>query len=98
MVQTPRGRCGVPRSLGAWCADIRVVAGRLQRDATCVLPLYSALGTILWTAALAYAGVALQANFTAVGDYLDVATNALLVVGGIVLVKRYIRCWKVNGG
>ena len=57
--------------------------------------LYSALGTMLWTAALAYAGVVLQANFAVVGDYLDVATNALVAVGGIMLVRRYIRCWKV---
>ena len=56
--------------------------------------LYSALGTTLWTAALAYAGVVLQANFTVVGDYVNVATNALLAVGGIFLVTRYIRCWK----
>ena len=51
--------------------------------------LYSALGTAIWTAALAYAGVMLQANFTLVGDYINVATNGLLVVGGIVLVRRY---------
>ncbi len=60
--------------------------------------LYSALGTTLWTAALAYAGVLLQANFTLVGDYINLATNALLAVGGIMLVRRYIRCWKTIGG
>lgn len=54
---------------------------------------YSALGTIAWTAALAYAGVILQANFTVVGDYLDIATNVMLGVFGVVLVKRYIQCW-----
>ncbi len=59
--------------------------------------LYSGLGTALWTAALAYAGVLLQANFTLVGDYLNVATNALLAVGGVILVKRYIRCWRSTG-
>ena len=56
--------------------------------------LYSALGTAVWTAALAYAGVMLQANFTLLGDYIDIATNALLGLGGILLVRRYIRCWK----
>jgi membrane protein DedA with SNARE-associated domain len=59
--------------------------------------LYSALGTAIWTAALAYAGVALQANFTLVGDYINVATDILLIVVGIMLVRRYIRCWKATG-
>jgi membrane protein DedA with SNARE-associated domain len=56
--------------------------------------LYSALGTAMWTAALAYAGVVLQANFTLVGDYINMATNIVLVTGGLMLVRRYIRCWK----
>jgi membrane protein DedA with SNARE-associated domain len=59
--------------------------------------LYSALGTAIWTAALAYAGVVLQANFTLVGDYINVATNVLLVLGGLVLTRRYIRCWRSTG-
>jgi hypothetical protein len=48
---------------------------------------------VIWTAALAYAGVALQANFTVIGDYLDVATNVLLGAIAIMVVRRYIRCW-----
>lgn len=60
--------------------------------------LYSTLGTAIWTAALAYAGVALQANFTRVGDYLDVVTNVLLAVGAAMIVGRYIRCWRRTGG
>ena len=55
--------------------------------------LYSALGTVLWTAALAYAGVVLQANFAIVSDYINVATNVLLVVLGLLLVRRYVKCW-----
>jgi membrane protein DedA with SNARE-associated domain len=55
--------------------------------------MYSALGTVMWTAALAYAGVLLQANFTAVGDYLNIVTNVLLAVMGIMLARRYVRCW-----
>ena len=55
---------------------------------------YSALGTVLWTAALAYAGVVLQANYTAVSNTIDVATNVLLAVFAIVLARRYVRCWK----
>jgi membrane protein DedA with SNARE-associated domain len=58
--------------------------------------LYSALGTVIWTAALAYAGVVLQANFMAVGDYIDVATNVLLGALAIMLVRRYIRCWRTT--
>jgi membrane protein DedA with SNARE-associated domain len=54
---------------------------------------YSTVGTIVWTAALAYAGVALQANFTVVGDYINIATNIMLVVFGVLLVRRYVQCW-----
>jgi membrane protein DedA with SNARE-associated domain len=56
--------------------------------------LYSALGTVLWTAALASDGVVLQANFTAVGDYLNIVTNVVLGVTGVTLVRRYVNCWK----
>lgn len=56
--------------------------------------LYSALGTAIWTAALAYAGVVLQANFTLIGDYINAATNVLFAVAGVMLVRRYFRCWK----
>jgi membrane protein DedA with SNARE-associated domain len=59
--------------------------------------LYSALGTAIWTTALAYAGVLLQANFTLVGDYINVATNALLAALGVMLARRYIRCWRATG-
>jgi membrane protein DedA with SNARE-associated domain len=58
--------------------------------------LYSAFGTAMWTAALAYAGVVLQANFRVIADYIDIATNGLLAVGGILLVRRYVRCWKAS--
>jgi membrane protein DedA with SNARE-associated domain len=59
--------------------------------------LYSTLGTAMWTGALAYAGMVLQANFTLVADYIDVATHGLLVLGGMLLVRRYVRCWKAAG-
>ena len=59
--------------------------------------LYSAVGTAIWTAALACAGMMLQANFTVVGDYMNVATNVLLGVVAILLVRRYIHCWKAHG-
>jgi membrane protein DedA with SNARE-associated domain len=63
-----------------------------------VLPfvVYSALGTLLWTAALAYAGVALQSNFTIVGDYINIVTNVILGVIGVMIATRYVRCWRAH--
>jgi membrane protein DedA with SNARE-associated domain len=63
-----------------------------------VLPfvMYSALGTIIWTAALASAGVALQSNFTIVGDYINVVTNIMLGVIGVMVATRYVRCWRAH--
>jgi membrane protein DedA with SNARE-associated domain len=55
---------------------------------------YSALGTAIWTAALAYAGVALKSNFSVVGDYVNVATNIALGAFAVLLIRRYIKCWK----
>jgi membrane protein DedA with SNARE-associated domain len=55
--------------------------------------LYSALGTLLWTAALAYAGLVLQANFTIVRDYVDNVTSVLLGLFGLMLARRYVKCW-----
>ena len=56
--------------------------------------LYSAIGTLIWTAALAYAGVVLQANFAVVGDYVGVASNALLILLAVLLARRYYACWR----
>jgi membrane protein DedA with SNARE-associated domain len=55
---------------------------------------FSALGTAIWTAVLAYSGVLLQANFTLVGDYIDVVTTVVLGAIGVMLIRRYVRCWK----
>jgi membrane protein DedA with SNARE-associated domain len=57
---------------------------------------YSALGTVIWTAALAYAGVALQSNFTIVGDYINIITNVVLGVIGIMIATRYVKCWRAH--
>ena len=57
---------------------------------------YSALGTMIWTAALACAGVALQSNFTIVGDYINTITNVLFGVIGVMLATRYVRCWRAH--
>jgi membrane protein DedA with SNARE-associated domain len=54
---------------------------------------YSTAGTVLWTAGLASAGVLLEANFTLVSDYIDMATNALLVGLGALLAWRHVTCW-----
>jgi membrane protein DedA with SNARE-associated domain len=56
--------------------------------------LYSAVGTIAWTAALAYAGVVLQASFGVVGDYIDIASYVLLAGFLVIMVRRYVRCWR----
>ena len=58
--------------------------------------VYSALGTTIWTAALAYAGVALQSNFTIVGDYINMVTNVVLGVIGVMIATRYVRCWRAH--
>lgn len=55
--------------------------------------IYSAAGTIAWTAALAYAGVVLRANYEIVGDYIGVATNIVFAALAVMLVWRYIKCW-----
>lgn len=56
--------------------------------------LYSAIGTALWTTVLAYTGVVLQANFMIVGDYINIATNVILGVIGVLVVRRYVNCWQ----
>jgi membrane protein DedA with SNARE-associated domain len=56
--------------------------------------LYSALGTGMWTAALAGAGVLLKANFTRVSDSLNVVTNLLLIAFAVFMARRYVQCWR----
>ncbi|HEX6216401.1 MAG TPA: DedA family protein [Vicinamibacterales bacterium] len=56
--------------------------------------LNSTVGTAIWTGALAYAGVLLQANYQQVGDYMNAVTNVLLIGFGALLLWRYVRCWK----
>jgi membrane protein DedA with SNARE-associated domain len=55
---------------------------------------YSTLGTVLWTTALAYAGVVLQSNVGVVGDYINAITYAVFGVVGGMIVRRYIKCWR----
>jgi membrane protein DedA with SNARE-associated domain len=72
---------------------VSLPAGFARMPLTAFL-LYSAAGTAIWTAALAYAGVILEANFTRVSDYIGIATNVLLIGLGVMLVFRYIKCWR----
>ena len=56
--------------------------------------LYSAIGTITWTAALVYAGAKLEENFEMVSKYVDIVTNGVFAVLAAMLIWRYIRCWR----
>ena len=92
---TRRGNTAV--FLGRLIPGVRTLVSLPAGFASMPLPsflLYSALGTVMWTAGLAYAGVVLQANFTRIGDYLDIVTNGLLILLGALLVRRYVQCWK----
>ena len=55
--------------------------------------IYSALGTVAWTAALVYAGAQLRHNFELVSKYMDPITNGVFAVLGGMLIWRYYRCW-----
>ncbi len=55
---------------------------------------YSLTGTLVWTAALVYAGVQLQHNFEVVGKYINSATNIMFAILGAMLVWRYVKCWR----
>ena len=71
---------------------ISVPAGMARMPLTPFL-LYSSLGSLMWTAALAGAGYLLEANYRLVGDYLDGASK--IIIGLIVLT--YL--WRlVSGG
>lgn len=60
--------------------------------------VFSTIGTTIWTVALAYAGVALQSQFTLVSDYINAITNGLLIVLAIIVIRRYVRCWRGRRG
>ncbi|MDQ3168545.1 MAG: DedA family protein [Acidobacteriota bacterium] len=56
----------------------------------------SAIGTIIWTLALAWAGTVLQSNFDVVGKYIDRVTNVLLVAFLIYLAWRYVKVFRAR--
>ncbi len=55
--------------------------------------LYSAVGTVLWTTALAYAGRLLGGNYEKVGRYLDPVVWVLLSAFLVAYVVRLVR-WR----
>lgn len=57
---------------------------------------YSALGTIVWTTLLAAAGLVLQANFSLVSGVIDAASTAVLLGLVLLLVVRYVKCWRAS--
>jgi membrane protein DedA with SNARE-associated domain len=92
------------RSHGAWAVCLgRMVPGvrtliSLPAGFT-AMPLsrflvYSALGTVAWTAMLAFAGMILEANFGIVGEYVNVISNVVLGGFVILLAVRYARCFR----
>ena len=59
--------------------------------------LYSAVGTVLWTTALAYAGRLLGGNYEKVGRYLDPVVWVLLSAFLVAYVVRLVR-WRRSEG
>jgi membrane protein DedA with SNARE-associated domain len=57
---------------------------------------HSAVGTLVWTAALVYAGVALQHNFSVVGKYIDMITNIVFAGLAVMMGWRYLKCWRAR--
>jgi uncharacterized membrane protein YkvA (DUF1232 family) len=49
--------------------------------------VYSSIGSLIWTAALAAAGFLLESSYTVVGEYLDLASK--IIIGVIVIAYVY---------
>ena len=71
---------------------ISVPAG-FARMAPVPFVLYSAVGTVLWTALLGWAGKLLGANYERVGQYLDPVTWVVLGAFVVAYVVRLVR-WR----
>ncbi len=56
--------------------------------------VYSTIGTLVWTALLAGSGLLLQASYARVAGYVDIATDVLLAGLVLLLVRRYVICWR----
>lgn len=68
---------------------ISVPAGLFGMSLTRFLT-YSALGTALWSTALAVAGSMLSQNYARVADYLNPVTNAVVAIIAIVYLYRVV--------
>jgi membrane protein DedA with SNARE-associated domain len=55
---------------------------------------YTSIGTVLWTSALAGAGLLLEASYQQVERVLDWLVWGLWIGLAIVLIRRYVRCWR----
>jgi len=93
-VDTARGwfrrHCGKAVFLGRLVPSVRTLISVPAGMAPMALPaflLYSAAGTLLWTAALGGAGYALEARFQEVAGWVDPVSN--VVVGALVLGYLY---------
>jgi membrane protein DedA with SNARE-associated domain len=53
--------------------------------------VFSAAGTVIWTTALAAAGLVLQAQYAVVGKYVNLATNILLAAFAALMAWRYLK-------
>jgi membrane protein DedA with SNARE-associated domain len=60
--------------------------------------VYSVLGTAIWTGVLAYLGILLQSNIAIVGDSINLVTNIVFAIAGLLLARRYVRCWRQSRG
>lgn len=74
---------------------ISVPAG-FERMPVATFVLFSAIGTVAWTVALAYAGRVLGANYTAVQGYLEPVTWVILGGFAVLLVYRAIRQYRAR--
>ena len=60
--------------------------------------IYSAIGTLFWTAALAYAGYVLGERFSVVSDWLNPVSTAILVGLAALYIWRVATYSRRNGG
>ncbi|HEY0447226.1 MAG TPA: DedA family protein [Allosphingosinicella sp.] len=88
--------CGKAVLIGQVIPSVRTlisVPAGMFRMAPARFLLFAAIGTLVWTSALAFAGYGLGANFKEVGTYMNPITNGVLVL--IVLVYFYrVITWK----
>jgi membrane protein DedA with SNARE-associated domain len=57
---------------------------------------YTAIGTAVWTALLAWAGYLLGANFENIGEYLDPASYVVFGAIGVWYAVRVIKCKRIG--